>query len=96
MTIYIGTALIALGNGIMWPSLLSVLAKAADRDVQGAVQGLAGSVAAVASILGLPAGELPYRFMGSDDCSENTPISLTAIAAGLPGESVGTRSGHPG
>jgi DHA1 family tetracycline resistance protein-like MFS transporter len=63
-TIYAGTALLALGNGVMWPSLLSVLAKAADRTVQGTVQGLAGSVAAVASIIGLLAGGVLYGFLG--------------------------------
>jgi MFS transporter, DHA1 family, tetracycline resistance protein len=66
VTIYIGTALLALGNGVMWPSLLAVLAKAAERNVEGAVQGIAGSVAAVASILGLLGGGLLYRFMGAD------------------------------
>jgi MFS family permease len=65
VTLYIGTALLALGNGVMWPSLLSVLAKAADRDVQGAVQGFAGSVAAVASIIGLLAGGVLYGFLGA-------------------------------
>ena len=63
-TLYIGTALLALGNGVMWPSLLSVLAKSAGRDVQGAVQGIAGGLAAVASIIGLIAGGLLYRFLG--------------------------------
>ena len=37
--IYVGTALLALGNGLMWPSLLAILSKATDRSVQGAVQG---------------------------------------------------------
>jgi MFS family permease len=64
-TLYVGTALLALGNGVMWPSLLSVLAKAADRNLQGTVQGLAGSVAAVASIIGLLAGGLLYDGLGS-------------------------------
>jgi len=49
----------------MWPSLLSVLAKAADRGLQGTVQGLAGGVAAVASIIGLLAGGLLYDDLGS-------------------------------
>jgi DHA1 family tetracycline resistance protein-like MFS transporter len=62
--LYAGTALLALGNGVMWPSLLSVLAKSADRNVQGTIQGLAGSVAAVASIIGLLGGGLLYRFLG--------------------------------
>jgi DHA1 family tetracycline resistance protein-like MFS transporter len=64
-TIYVGTALLALGNGVMWPSLLSVLAKAADGNLQGTVQGLAGSVAALASIIGLVAGGLLYDSLGS-------------------------------
>ena len=64
-TVYVGTALLALGNGVMWPSLLSVLAKAADGNLQGTVQGLAGSVAAVASIIGLLAGGLLYDGLGS-------------------------------
>jgi MFS transporter, DHA1 family, tetracycline resistance protein len=64
-TLYLGTALLALGNGLMWPSLLSILAKTAGRDVQGAVQGFAGSIAAVASIVGLLAGGLLYTLMGS-------------------------------
>ena len=63
-TLYAGTALLALGNGVMWPSLLSILAKSADRNVQGAVQGLAGSVAAVASIVGMLIGGLLYRYLG--------------------------------
>lgn len=32
--IYTGTALLALGNGLMWPSLLALLARAAGREVQ--------------------------------------------------------------
>lgn len=63
--IYTGTVLLAVGNGIMWPSLLSLLSKATDRDTQGAVQGLAGSVNAVASITGLVAGGLLYKELGA-------------------------------
>jgi MFS family permease len=72
--LYAGTALLALGNGVMWPSLLSLLAKAAGRNVQGAVQGLAGSVAAVASIIGLLSGGLLYSSLGP---------RVFVIAAGL-------------
>jgi hypothetical protein len=49
----------------MWPSLLSVLAKTADGNVQGTVQGFAGSVAAVAGIIGLLVGGFLYRFLGA-------------------------------
>ena len=63
LTIYMGAAFLALGNGLMWPSLLAILSKAADSSVQGAVQGFAGSSAAVASILGLVVGGFLYGFL---------------------------------
>ena len=63
--IYAGGALMALGNGLMWPSLLSILSKAAGPDRQGAVQGFAGSSGAVASIAGLLAGGFLYGRIGA-------------------------------
>jgi MFS family permease len=57
--IYSGAALLALGNGLMWPSVMSVLSKRAG-NYQGAVQGFAGGAGAVASIVGLLAGGLLY------------------------------------
>jgi MFS family permease len=63
--IYIGTALLAAGNGVMWPSLLAILSRAADRSVQGAVQGFAGSAGATASIAGLLLGGALYHALGS-------------------------------
>ncbi|UCD23463.1 MAG: MFS transporter, partial [Gemmatimonadota bacterium] len=62
--IYIGTVLLALGNGLMWPSLLAVLSKATDQRTQGAVQGLGGSMNAVASIVGLLMGGLLFGVIG--------------------------------
>ena len=63
--LYAGAALLALGNGLMWPSLLAILSKAADPTIQGAVQGFAGSSAAVASIAGLILGGLLYGIVGT-------------------------------
>jgi MFS transporter, DHA1 family, tetracycline resistance protein len=63
--IYIGTALLAAGNGVMWPSLLAILSGTADRNVQGAVQGFASSTGAVASIAGLLLGGALYHWLGS-------------------------------
>jgi MFS family permease len=63
--IYVGTALLAAGNGVMWPSLLAILSRAADRSVQGAVQGFAGSAGAMASIAGLLLGGALYHALGS-------------------------------
>ncbi len=63
--IYLGTALLAVGNGVMWPSLLAILSGMTDRSVQGAVQGFASSAGAVASIAGLLLGGALYQWLGS-------------------------------
>lgn len=61
--IYLAMALMALGNGVMWPSLLAMLAGAAGEQNQGAVQGFASSSSAVASIAGLLVGGLLYGLL---------------------------------
>lgn len=63
--IYGGTALLALGNGVMWPSLLALISKATNPDAQGAVQGFASSGGAVASIIGLLIGGWLYEVLGA-------------------------------
>jgi len=63
--IYSGTALLAVGNGIMWPSLLAILSRMTERSLQGAVQGFASSAGAVASIAGLLLGGMLYASLGS-------------------------------
>jgi MFS family permease len=63
--IYSGTALLAVGNGIMWPSLLAILSQTTERSVQGTVQGFASSAGAVASIAGLLLGGMLYASLGS-------------------------------
>ncbi len=55
--IYVGAILFAVGNGLMWPSFLSILSKRAGYIYQGAVQGVASSFASLASIIGLIIGE---------------------------------------
>ena len=61
LTIYAAAALFALGNGIMWPSVLSLLSKVAGERYQGAVQGIAGSLGGLASVIGLVLGGLLYQ-----------------------------------
>ena len=61
--IYAGTTLLALGNGLMWPSLMAMIASAAGERHQGAVQGFASSSAAVASIAGLLLGGVLYGLL---------------------------------
>ena len=63
--IYVGATLIAVGNGLMWPSVMAMLATAAGDQHQGAVQGTSGSIGAIASIVGLVAGGLLYNWMGA-------------------------------
>ena len=62
--IYLGTGVLALGNGLMWPSLLAITSRSAQSDLQGAVQGLSGSIAAGASIGGLLLGGSLYQVIG--------------------------------
>lgn len=63
--IYAAAVLFALGNGLMWPSVLSLLSKAAGKTYQGSVQGFASSLSSLASIIGLIAGGLLYSKIGA-------------------------------
>ena len=65
MLIYTAAVLFAIGNGLMWPSLLSILAKKAGTVHQGAVQGVASSFASLASIIGLTIGGVLYNAIGA-------------------------------
>ena len=65
LLIYTAAVLFAIGNGLMWPSLLSILAKNAGTVHQGAVQGVASSFASLASIIGLTIGGVLYNAIGA-------------------------------
>ena len=65
LLIYTAAILFAIGNGLMWPSLLSILAKNAGTVHQGAVQGVASSFASLASIIGLTIGGVLYNAIGA-------------------------------
>ena len=54
----------ALGNGLMWPSFMSILSRRAGTVHQGAVQGVAGSFGGLASIVGLVMGGILYDLLG--------------------------------
>jgi MFS family permease len=63
--LYAAAALFAIGNGLMWPSFMSILSYRAGIVHQGAVQGLAGSFGSLASIIGLTVGGILYSLFGS-------------------------------
>ena len=69
----IGLVFFALGNGLMWPSFLSILSKYAGDEQQGAVQGVANSAGSLASILGLVLGGWLYGIIG------NTTFYVAAV-----------------
>ena len=63
--VYGAAILFAVGNGLMWPSVLSILSKRAGTVQQGAVQGVANSFESLASIIGLTMGGLLYNMLGA-------------------------------
>ena len=62
--IYGAAVLFAVGNGLMWPPVMSILANRAGTIYQGTVQGVANSFASLASIIGLMIGGLLYNMLG--------------------------------
>ncbi|MGB5890115.1 MAG: MFS transporter [Thermoanaerobaculia bacterium] len=83
-TIYTGAVFMALGNGLMWPSVVSLLSKAAGELYQGAVQGVAGSLGAAASILGLILGGLLFGVLEGAVFWVSTGIILMVAGLSLP------------
>ena len=63
--VYVAVIFFALGNGLMWPSFMSILSRHAGTDTQGVVQGVASSMGSLASIIGLITGGLLYNTIGA-------------------------------
>ena len=64
LTIYMANVLLSIGNGLMWPSFLSILSKSGSRSIQGAIQGYANSMGSLASIIGLIVGGILFSRLG--------------------------------
>ena len=62
--VYVALILFALGNGLMWPSFMSILSKRAGTVHQGVIQGVGSSMGSLASIIGLIMGGLLYNLIG--------------------------------
>lgn len=58
---WLSAVLFALGDGMLSPSLLSIVARVAPKGYQGTVQGLAASAGGSASVLGLLAGGVLFN-----------------------------------
>jgi MFS transporter, DHA1 family, tetracycline resistance protein len=63
--IYGAAVLFAVGNGLMWPPVMSILSNRAGTVYQGTVQGVANSFASLSSIIGLMMGGLLYNMLGA-------------------------------
>jgi MFS transporter, DHA1 family, tetracycline resistance protein len=63
--VYGAAVLFAVGNGLMWPSVMSILSNRAGTVYQGTVQGVANSFGSLASIIGLVTGGLLYNMLGA-------------------------------
>ncbi len=62
--IYVALGLFALGNGLMWPSFLSMLSQTGDKTMQGTIQGYAESMGSFASIVGMIFGGILFGLIG--------------------------------
>lgn len=62
---YVAIILFAVGNGLMWPSFMSLLTKQGGSVYQGVIQGVASSMGSLASITGLIIGGLLYNLIGT-------------------------------
>ncbi|MCZ6798352.1 MAG: MFS transporter, partial [Gammaproteobacteria bacterium] len=63
--VYAAAILFAIGNGIMWPSFLSLLGQMGEVSDQGYIQGIASSAGSLASIVGLVVGGFLYSLFAS-------------------------------
>ncbi|MBQ4804722.1 MFS transporter [Aquimarina sp. MMG015] len=64
IVLYIANTILSLGNGLMWPSFLSLLSRAGNRSIQGAIQGYGNSMGSLASIFGLVLGGIMFESIG--------------------------------
>ena len=63
--VYLSAFFFGLGNGVMWPSFLSILGNFGNETQQGYIQGIASSSGSLASIVGLTIGGILYATLGT-------------------------------
>ncbi len=74
ITLYIAITILSLGNGIMWPSFMALLAKTGNQQIQGSIQGYGSSMGSFASMIGLLLGGFLF---------ESITVSIFIIGAVL-------------
>jgi len=62
--VYGAVTLLALGNGLMWPSFMAILGNMGDSEIQGTIMGYGNSMGSAASICGLVMGGLLFNYLG--------------------------------
>lgn len=72
--LYLANTLLSLGNGLMWPSFLSLLSKTGNSTMQGAIQGYGNSMGSLASIFGLVLGGIMF---------ESIDVTIFIIGSGI-------------
>ena len=65
-SVYLAAFFFALGNGVMWPSFLSILGGFGTETQQGYIQGISSSSGSLASIIGLTVGGVLYTVLGTE------------------------------
>jgi len=84
--LYAGACLFSLGNGLMWPSFMALLANAPtgqDERFQGAVQGVGSSVGSLASIVGLLVGGVLYEMLGASTFLGSSALIYAVAVLGV-------------
>ncbi len=59
--LYLGVTVMALGNGLMWPSFLNILGSKGDVSIQGSIQGYGASMGSIARMTGLITGGILFE-----------------------------------
>lgn len=95
MLVYAAAMLFAVGNGIMWPSFLSLLGQMGETGDQGYIQGVASSAGSLASIIGLVIGGILYSLFAATSFAIAAAVFIVVfgLALMLPGSLV--KTGHP-
>ena len=81
--LYLAALLFALGDGVMWPSVESTVARVGGVEDQGAVQGIADSAGSLANIIGLLLGGIAYESVGPKTFLLSAGCALVAFVLSL-------------